>query len=181
MANLLPPFARKQLVQEYWTRVFIVILFCFSAATLIAVIMFIPYYVHVTSQLASIRESIQDAEIEHQRMEDAAQEIQDTNRLVQLLIGTDTHPQFLYYYNTLTDIAGSSVMIERFATSRTSEGVPEVISLEAVARTRQALIDFLDQLNTHPEFGRVEVPIPSLSQAENISFIISIPVLVNEV
>lgn len=176
MANLLPPFARKQLVYEYWTRVSSVFLLTLSVAIAAGMIMFIPTYVHISAQLDAMQASIHDAEVEQQRFQEASNELQVTNRFVQLLRQVNPQPSFLYYYDILTSIAGTAVVVEHFTVSREGSGQIERIDVQAVARTRQVLINFLDALNVHPEFGRVEVPIASLSQAENISFNLAIPV-----
>lgn len=177
MANLLPPFARKQLIREYWIRVFAVTLFMLSFLSISIIILSIPIFVHISSELEIMKQDIYGVEAEQIRIEEASKSIQRTNRLISLLHNTTETKDFSYYFDTLEDLAGNRVTIERFSVERLSNGVVENIQIQAVAQTRQILIDFLDTLNTHEEFGRVDVPLANLAQSENINFSVSIPVI----
>lgn len=180
MANLLPPFARKQLVREYWVRVLTIVLFVLAFTLGMVTIMFIPTYVHITAEVTAMESTIRDAEAEQMRTEEAQAEIQSTNRLVQLLHSSRSARLFTYYYEALEEVAGTEVAINQFTVAR-QEGEIDAVQIQAVARTRQSLIDFLGILQDHDEFGRVDVPIADLAQSENINFRVSIPVLANNV
>ena len=175
MANLLPPFARKKLVREYWLRVGTVVFLMLALAMAAVGVMMVPTYVHLNNNLNAMQSFIQGAEEEQARTQEAQAAVQSTNRLVRLLDDSRERVSFSYYHDQLEQLAGTSVSIRQFQIMQ-REGSVEDLRIEAVATTRQALIDFLDTLQTHEEFGQVDVPIASLAQSENITFNVQIPV-----
>ena len=178
MANLLPPFARKALIREYWARVVTLTLFMLAVALVSLSIMLLPTYMNLSAQVELMQASLQAAETEQERVDAALSALQTTNRLVRLLREQpDTVPLTRYYYELQT-LAGPSVTITRISIQAEDQSVPE-IDMSAVAATRQSLIDFLDDLQQHAWFGRVAVPIENLAQSENINFSVRVPVLDN--
>ena len=177
MANLLPQFARKKLIREYWIRLFSVILFMLSFVLLAIMIMFVPTFIFINTETVAMKETVRDAEAEKVRTEEASSIIQRTNRQVDLLRSSQDVRPFTYYFTLLEAVAGPVISVERFSAVREADGSIELIQIQAIAQTRQSLIDFLDELNDHQEFGRVNVPIANLAQSENIRFSVSIPIL----
>ena len=177
MANLLPPHARKKLIREYWVRVATICICMVSFVLGALLVMLIPTYLYVLSAVDAMEDQAQDAQAEQFRTELARDDIQKTNRLVGLLRTTFDSVPVSYYYDTLEEIAGVRVKIENFDVVRQPDGTIENIRLRATAQTRQALIDFLDTLNAHGEFGRVDIPIANLAQSENIDFTVTIPII----
>lgn len=175
MANLLPVLARKKIVREYWLRVGTIVFLMFALAMTAVGVMLAPTYVHLNNNLNSMRSFIQSAEEEQVRAQEAKVSVQGTNQLVRLLNESRERVSFTHYHNQLEQLAGTSVDIRQFQIMQ-REGSVEDLRIEAVAVTRQALIDFLDRLQTHEEFGRVDVPIASLARSENITFNVQIPV-----
>ena len=176
MANLLPPFARKKLVREYWVRVATLVLFMLSVVMVAQIIMLLPTYVTMSQQVTAIEETFADAEAEQVRTDEAMAELQVANRLVRYLHEGGGVSTFTHYYNELQTVSGQGVFLTEFSI-QTTDGVTDAISVRAVATTRQVLIDFLDDLQRHPEFGRVDVPIENLAQSENIEFSVRVPIL----
>lgn len=176
MANLLPPFARKQLIREYWVRVLTLTLFMLAVVLLAIAIMLLPTYRTLSTQVAAMQDSLEDAEVEQARITASLTELQTTNRLLSYLRDVPATPSFTHYYYELQAIAGPGILITSI-NIQTNERVVSAVDMVAIASTRQGLIDFLDDLQRHPEFGRVAVPIENLAQSENIEFSVRIPVI----
>lgn len=175
MANLLPPFARKELITEYWVRVTTLIFFMLSAVMFFLSLMLVPVYIGVSSNYNALVIRSDEMVGEKERIDFLVQDLQKVNVLVNQLKEPE-HKRFMYYYDSIHQIADEDVSIREITIKKGGEGFEDII-LRATADTRQVLISFLDRLQNSSDFGSVDVPIQSLNESVNIEFTVRIPVI----
>lgn len=174
MANLLPPYKKEKLVREYYVRVISVFGIVFSVAGLMVVVMHIPIYVLIQSQINAMQAIVADAQEYQDTISDATETFSLVNQKVSIL--NQEHSQLLVHYiEKLEDLSGPQISITDLNLSRAEEVVSSV-RLTAVAATRQDLISFRETISADPEFGTFEVPLANLSQPRDIEFTVQIPI-----
>ena len=181
MTNLLPPQAKKQLVYEYYLRAISVFLLLTTIAILVVIVLFSPSFLFLTLQEANIKNEVGTAVSEMAEVTHATTQIREANTLAQIYATQSEQDLFSMYIEKLKELAGNDVRIISMSISRGDTMHVEQVDFTAIANTRQALINFRDNLNDNTKFGEFSFPIANLSQASNIEFRLSVPVIIDDI
>lgn len=173
MANLIPPNAKKQIMLEYWLRVFAVWLVLIGIGCIAVLILKLPTYITLRFELGAYADAHTRAEETIQASREAEDVIIGANQLVDVLAAQDTPIPFSEYIGVLDTIAGTDVKLNSM-TFNQSKGVLSEIRVGGVARTRRALASFTNDVETHELFDEADLPISNLAKDSDITFSISI-------
>lgn len=173
MVNLIPPQALKKVKREYWIRVVSVWVWLAASACVIVVILNIPVYVLVQSQLEAFASQYEQASVESESFEDAQEAIKQSNEIATLLAGPRKTASFSSIIAKLESLHGGDVSITEFSlTQKTAKLEP--ITIKGVAASRAALTSFKDAIEEHPEFMNVVLPLANLARDRDIPFSITV-------
>lgn len=177
MTNLLPSYARKIAKKEYLYRVGTVasVLFWVILGSLLVV--FIAVYALVEFRISSVQNELVNATSHANTIENAVNEITVANNRAKYIAQNDVDRDLLSYIDEIDDLSGEGIEIEVISLDRNQEVRVEEIQLNAVADTRQTLIEFLDRVTAQPHFADVEVPLRDLSESTDINFSVRIPIV----
>ena len=169
MINLIPPHARKAVTREYWIRVVTVWMFLVACSLVLIATLQAPTYVLINSLSAALEGQFNDARTKQGVFLESEAEILKTNALIDHLGQESEEGRFSNLIYELDNVAGNNVTISQF-TFALQEDELGAIALIGNARTRIALSDFRDNLEEHPMFTAVELPISNLVKDRDITF-----------
>ena len=181
MTNLLPPQAKKRLINEYYLRTASVFLIFTSITILILIVLFSPSFLFLLLQEADIKNELGAAATEVAEVSQATVLIREANIRAQLYSSQSKEELFSVYIEKIKDLAGNDIRFNGISMVRDELMNVEQINFTAIANTRQGLISFLDKLNDYEGFGEFSFPIANLSQANNIEFTLSVPIIINSI
>jgi hypothetical protein len=177
MINLLPPHAKRKLRTEYWIRVVTVLCIVVSVLLAMLALMGAPIYIGIKSDIDRMKTQVQLAAEQEANIETAVKEVQRSNAYASYLLSKPVAKPLRNYVEVVYQQLASTVSIVGVSLSRDETGAVSEIQVTAEAANRQAVLDFLDAVSDHPNFGAVDVPLSSLAQANEIEFSVTIPVL----
>lgn len=169
MINLIPPKAKKIVIREYWTRVFVVWLFMLSIVLLIMAFLSVPTYILLRSLESAMASQIDYAKAEQGSYKELERTIKNTNALVNHLNLNEEQLSFSALLSELDAVAGPLVTLTQFGFIE-EEGVLKQVSLLGQADTRVLLSTFRDKLEAHEAFASVDLPISNLAKDKDITF-----------
>lgn len=176
MINLLPLKEKKQLKQEYISRVFIVSFSMISVLSVIAALFLAPSYKYSVS-----KESIAENNLE---VFNAQNPQIDIGKLNQDILKTNEKLSFIISKKPKLDVSVS--VIEKILNLRTAgvsfnqvsyvyeEKGSSTVHIVGVASDRTALRSFKDALSSDESFSSVDLPISNFIKPTNIDFSMSL-------
>lgn len=178
MANLLPSVEKKRIRREYKIRIGVVSTFLFAGAIAIAVVLLAPSYI-----LSSFkqRNAASQLELEKKKISDATDGIdpikvaKEVNARLAVLGGNAFRiPAPYKVFTTIVGHKPETLEIKAIFFDRENE--EGKITVNGVAKDRETLLVFLQSLEREPMFARVELPISSFVEGEDIKFSILIAI-----
>ncbi len=176
MLNLLPLSEKKKIQKEYKVRLCIVVSFLFAALVAIAVVLLAPSFIlssfkysSATKQLAMEKKKISDS-IEGI---DPIKVAKDVNAELKVLEKKGSLMPFSYdVFTVIVGYKPDGIKIKSmFYDRRQKDGN---ISIAGVSKDRKTLLSFLKSLEGEEIFTKVELPISSFVEGEDIEFSIRI-------
>jgi len=169
MINLIPPQAKKGVVREYWMRVASVWFYTWSAALLGGVLIMVPAYVLINSQVSVYQESAKSASEKVASFEDVSKDLTASSLQAGKLITGFRQSLISDKIATLRSLEKPGVTISEFTINRVDEAY-EPIQVTGTADNRQALAAFRDRLLALPDVESVDLPISNLAKDRDIQF-----------
>lgn len=173
MINLIPPQAKKGVVREYWLRVVSVWFYTWSAALLGGVLIMVPAYVLINSQVSVYQESAKSASAKVANFGDVSKSLTASSLQASKLLTGFRQSLISERISTLRSLEKPGVTISEFAITRTDEAY-EPIQVSGTAENRQALAAFRDRLLALPDVASVDLPISNLAKDRDIQFSLTV-------
>ena len=171
MINLIPPVARKKVAREYWLRVTAVACFAVGTVSLIAGVLLLPTYVLIQLQIDVQKSSADTLTDTASSYDVSAAQLIAASRQAQILVDRSQLAIVSNYVETIETIAGSDITVIDTEYMQGEEA--DQVSISGQAATRQALVNFRDQLEANPQFEAVDLPISNLIKDRDILFTIT--------
>lgn len=173
MINLIPPKAKKGVVREYWLRVVSVWFYTWSAALLGGVLIMVPAYVLINSQVSVYEASAKTASEKVANFEDVSKSLTVSSLQAGKLITGFRQSLISERIATLRSLEKPGVTISEFTIGRTDEAY-EPIQVTGTAENRQALAAFRDRLLALSDVASVDLPISNLAKDRDIQFTLTV-------
>jgi len=173
MTNLLPPAAKKQIVFEYWVRVFSVWVILWSVCLLISAIVLWPTYVLIVGSSEAYADSVLDASERTAQYESISQVLSQATKQAQTIVINDRQTKLSVVFTAVENAAGSEVDLSGVTVKRNKTAI-DPVQVQGVASNRQSLAAFKDRLETIPYVASVDLPIENLAENQDIVFTISV-------
>lgn len=170
MINLIPPNSRKAVTREYWIRVVTIWMFLGAFALLVIAALGIPTFVLINTLNSTLAGEVDNARIMEEAYNDSEKVIKDANALIRHLKPGVEPVRFSELIYELDNIAGNDVRLTQFAFQESDKEQLSDIAIAGVALTRESLSEFRDNLEAHPFFESVELPISNLVKDRDITF-----------
>jgi len=169
MINLLPQYAKKQIVIEYWLRVLTIWLILLSIVAVVGMAIMFPVYVLIKTQTDIYRESANAAIQKIAVYENVSADLVQSSLQARIILDTSREATLTQYISLFGALETESLVLSGFLINRDKNGVGNV-QLTGTALNRQALADFRDQLLALEEVEKVDFPISNLAKDKDISF-----------
>jgi hypothetical protein len=173
MINLIPPTEKKHVSQEYWIRVISVWCYLWSAALFGGVLIMVPAYVLINSQVSVYRESVKTASEKVANFEDVSSELASSSQRATKLVNGFKQPLVSEKMTAIRALETNGISFSEITVSRT-DNVFAPITITGGAESRQALADFRTKLLELPGVESVDLPISSLKNDRDIQFTLSV-------
>ena len=168
MINLLPLEIKKTLRTDYWRRIFIVVFFSLTCALATLLLLLGLIYFRLSQNTDARSTEVKGGEIATK--EQLEKELKKSNGELSFFSLKDSgyFPTFLFNELTASDGTYFGINLTEFSYKENKNG-PMVI-LSGKAKTREALISFLDHLRSKKIVVSVDSPLASLSKSVDIPF-----------
>lgn len=173
MINLIPPYAKKGLLFEYWVRVISSWSYVWSITLAAGVCVLLPAYVLIGSQVSVYEDTATAAQEKVDNYQSAAVALIEASQQAAVVINEVKQPRFSTYIERFTALEGEGVSVTMFSVSRIARDLSPV-TISGVAADRQALASFRDRLLADPVVSVVDLPISNLARDKDISFTLTI-------
>jgi len=173
MTNLLPPAAKKQIVFEYWVRVFSVWIILWSVCLLISAIVLWPTYVLIVGSSEAYADSVTDASERTAQYESISQMLSQATKQAQTIIVKDQQTKLSAIFTDIENAAGSGVELSGVTVNRNESNI-DPVGVQGLAANRQSLAAFKNRLETISYVASVDLPIENLAENQDIVFTISV-------
>lgn len=176
MFSLLPAKEKKKLLKEYKFRLAVVGLIFFVALGLILLVVSLPSYLiaksknsEIVGRIEAVKQStiFSEADTLNQELNDAGQKIksfEDFNSKTRV---------YEIFAQAISD-KSADIRIKGISFDNRVEGGQEKVVLTGVARTRDALRNFVDKLETNKFFSEVDLPVSNFTKEHDLDFTINI-------
>lgn len=170
MSNLLPPYAKKDITAEYWTRVVSVWVILWAVCLGIGAVLLWPTYVLLSGSNDAYAESANAASERTNEYQQLSQVMVSASKKAEEIVRiTDRKPvseiiSDIFSAVTTANINVTSVTVQRDGTSVSP------LTVTGVAGDRLSLASFRDNLEAIPYVTGVELPIDNLAQNVDIAF-----------
>jgi len=173
MINLIPQSAKKNIIKEYWIRVFSTWLLLWAFALLCGAAILFPAYILVSSQVAVYEAS---AELASQKVADyetaSVALVRASQQAREVVSQADVTP-VSSYIELFTQLQGVEINISRLnLATQGNEMMP--VNITGTATDRQSLASFRDRMLAHPLISEVNLPISNLATDKDIQFSITV-------
>ncbi len=169
MINLIPPSAKKGVVREYWLRSVSVWFYIWAAALWGGVLIMVPAYVLINSQVTVYQESAKTASEKVANFEDVSKGLTASSQQAEKLISGFNQSLVSERMKTLRALENPGITLSEVTIGRTDEAY-EPIQVIGAAENRQALAAFRDRLLAEPDVASVDLPISNLAKDKDIQF-----------
>jgi hypothetical protein len=173
MINLIPPFAQKDVMREYWIRAVSIWLMLIATGLLVVCALTVPSYVLIDAQLAAYGEEYAQAGSKNEALNAAKEEILRANKTASLLLSGEKSMPFSDVLAKLDALTGSDIRITNFTLKRDEKGLGP-ITVQGTASTRSALTSFVESLKNSDDFKSADLPLSNLAKDRDIPFSITI-------
>lgn len=173
MANLIPPYAKKGVVIEYWIRVVSVWLFLLGTVALAVAALNVSSYILIQNQQLAFQDAFADASDKTETFAAIEQEIIQANDIARLLATVDEETPLHTYVSLIESLANDGVLIEEFDFTLEA-GNPSAITITGVADDRESLVALSDTLEADRYFESADIPLSNLAKDRDISFRIEV-------
>lgn len=174
MINLIPPHAKRSIMTEYWLRVVTVWCMLLSFAGVVGLLVMLPPYVLVSSQVDVYRQSAESATQEIQNYKNMSDVLNRSTQRARIIVETKNKPVLSEYLALFQSFENEQVRIREIIISREAEFGIAPIRIVGEADTRQALADFRDRLLATDIVEIVDLPISNLAKDSDIVFSLTI-------
>ena len=173
MINLIPPQAKKGVVKEYWMRVVSVWFYTWSAGLLGGLLIMVPAYVLINSQVSVYEVSAKTASEKVASFEDVSKGLAASSQRAGKLVTSFRQSLISERISTLRSLERPGVTISELTIGRVDEKY-EPIQVTGNAKDRQALAAFRDRLLAEPDVAAVDLPISNLAKDRDIQFSLTV-------
>ncbi|HMO77890.1 MAG TPA: hypothetical protein PKA42_00100 [Candidatus Paceibacterota bacterium] len=178
MINLIPTTVRNAVIKEYWLRVLSVFLFIISVVAVVITLLFLPVYVLVSTQVEVYAESAKQAAERVADFDVSAKNLTDANQLAQKILEQKQVKNFSTIIKLVESLQTTGITINAIDLSRAGQSLGSV-RVDGLAKTRNDLASFRDNLIQHESIADVILPISNLAKESDIEF--TLAVVLNEV
>lgn len=173
MINLIPPTAQKEVKREYWLRVVTVWMTLLGIAFSAAVVLYIPTYVLIQSQLVSYTQEFEQIHTENQAFTEAKETITESNEIATALGARSLLPSYTAVIEHLESSAGEGIVLLGYDFVA-DEDTLSAIEVTGTAATRASLTEFSQILQDDAYFSEVDLPLAQLAQDRDIAFTLTL-------
>ena len=173
MTNLLPPAAKKQIVFEYWIRVFSVWIILWSVCLLISAIVLWPTYILIVGSSEAYADSVLDASERTAQYESISQTLSQATKQAQTIVIQDRQTKLSAIFSDVENAAGPEVDLSGVTVNRNKSDI-DPVRVQGIASNRQSLAAFKNRLETIPYVVSVDLPIENLAENQDIVFTLSV-------
>lgn len=175
MINLIPPEAKKTVKYEYWIRVFTVWGFLLSGVCIIAILLLVPSYVLVESEFEALDHEVMRKSGSEETYTAAEEQVSIANRVARQLDVSEPRTSASEVLAAINNLERSGIDLRTYEISRV-DGSIQTVQIVGNAVTREALIDFKEELERSPLFESAAVPISDLARESDLPFSIIISI-----
>ncbi len=181
MINLLPLDTKKQLTREYSMRLATLGMMIGSLVLIIGYVLLIPSYVLTNSKedLIEREQEILRSGDEFTSFDELRGAVADVNGRLEVM---QERPSFLASEAILTNLLLNKTADVTFVSLGYTWQVgqdPE-FDLRGTARSRGALVDFIQRLEADPGFSVTSAPVSNYVASADLSFLLEIAIVINE-
>ena len=175
MTNLLPPTAKKQIVLQYWIRVFSVWVILWSVCLMISAALLWPTYILIVGSSAAYANSVDDASERTAQYEAISQALSQATNQAQTIIVTDRQTKLSAIFTDIENTSGQGVVLSGVTVKRGASAI-DPVQVQGEASNRQSLAEFKNRLETISYVESVDLPIENLAENQDIIFTISVTI-----
>jgi glutathione S-transferase len=173
MSNLLPPEGKKTVKTEYWVRTASVWAILWSLVFGAIVLMLGSTYMLLSSRLETVRaETAQKANDATTSFQEAKNAILRANTFATKLAKTSSLPATSRVLSELDHELSSEIALTAVALAPNDKTLE--LEVRGVAKTREALAQFVERLKRNPYFADARVPVSDLARATDAPFGITV-------
>ena len=180
MINLIPPYAKKKLLLEYWARVSTVWLLLLGIAFLAGAIALAPSYVFIAKQIDSSAQAAESAEKNVASYEAVTQELVQAGQLAAFIKAQSVDQRVSTYEQLIVSYTDATIELTGIDLRRVEKGFGPA-RVMGIAADRRALTSFRDRLLTDPVIAEADFPIENLARDQDISFTITVTFTTSDV
>ena len=173
MINLIPPEGQKVVAREYILRVGSTMCILFGFVTLILVVAHVPTYVLIGAQVESLKATVEQESSKVDEIGVIEKEMQETEAILAQLKKSETTILKSDVIAEIKKRAPNAVTLNAFTVTLTGQK-SDVIQVQGVANTREALADFTNQLEASSMFASANVPISDLVRDTDLPFTVTL-------
>lgn len=173
MINLITPAARRAIVKIYWIRVVTVWAVITAAGLLITLILLIPPYVLINSQVTAYQANATAAAEKIANYQTSSAVLVTASSRASWIVSEATNPSLFEVLSLIEKATIADILITNIAVQRTTIGITP-ITVSGVAAKRIPLIEYLERLQSLPEVEKAYFPNSNLSAGSDIPFTVEI-------
>jgi Tfp pilus assembly protein PilN len=178
MINLIPPAARRNVVREYWIRVISVWMFLMGTGFLVVAALLLPTFVLIRSQINVLSAASYMVAEKVASYDVSATELKLASTQAVILASAGTTTPFSAYLSLIEKNTGDGIQIRSVDFSRAGVSGGTVV-LSGESKTRQALADFRDLMESEGLFTKVDLPISNLIKERDVLFSMQMVIATN--
>ncbi len=176
MFNLLPPSEKQNILKEYSSRRFILVCMFLCATGLIGIASITPSYLLSRARISELTDDVERSkEINSgSELEVQSKVVAQTNaKLVMIADALDDYQA----HNLFEDVIakrGTGIRISGLMYRRGGEKDSGVMSVTGVARDRESLSKFVQDLKGDPLYSKVDLPVSNFAKDKNTNFTVQL-------
>ena len=174
MVNLIPAKAKKNVAIEYWMRVLTVWSLIATAVAALFAVTFLPVYVSVDTKIDAYQESANLASQKIASFEAVSEDLTRSTDQAQLLIASTKEISLSKVIDLFDSLETNGIEYKQVTVKKISGGGLDPVTLNGMARDRQALSDFKDRLVAEESIESVDFPLSNLAKNRDIPFSITV-------
>jgi len=141
----------------------------------------IPTFVLMNTLNSTLAGQVDDARTKEDAYKESEKIIKDTNALIRHLKPATAPVRFSELIYELDNIADSGVKLTQFTFQEGDEEKLANVAVAGIASTRVSLSEFRDDVESHPLFESVELPISNLVKDRDITFSMIVSVVKKDI
>ncbi len=175
MFNVLPDILKQEIIHEYRSRRFLIIVLFVLSLQIFALVLLFPSWITslYREKKSAVALEAMNQSLLAKNVSSVGDLIQVTNKKLRVLTTTLEYPKIVPLLQSISDNKIPAIHINRISDSSENSAASEII-LSGVAETRDDLVKFIKNLNTIQSIASVTSPIGNLAKNKNIDFTIQI-------